>query len=143
MLAHSMIAAIASCLLLAGCATTIPDSRQPLQIWKNEKGQDILAFFVRSTSGAPFNSKSLGEAVIDKNDQGFVSIQVPLTNNSPFRKTAKIGWEWTKADGMVVRSPLGNALREINITGGDSQLLRSVSSSPEPRIVTLTIHPEI
>lgn len=141
MLPNSLIAATAACLLMAGCATNGSRAGEPIQIWRNEKGQDILAFFVRSTSGAPFNSKSIGEAVIIKNDQGFVYIQVPLTNSSPFRKTANIGWEWAKANGMVARSPLGNSLRAINIAGGATQLLRSVSSSPEPLVVTLTIHP--
>jgi hypothetical protein len=133
-----LLAATAACLLLAGCATT---SNEPLQIWRNEKGQDILALYVRSTSGAPFKADSVGVANITKDNQGFVSIQVPLTNKSPFRKTANVGWEWSKADGLVARSPLGNSLRAVNVTGGDTQLLRSVSSAPEPRVVTLTLYP--
>jgi hypothetical protein len=141
MFRHSLIVTLAACILTAGCSTTGSNSSQPIQIWKNEKGQDILAFYIRSTSGAPFNSKSIGEAVIIKDDQGFVSIQVPITNSAPFRKTANIGWEWARANGMVARSPLGNSLRAINIAAGDTQLIRSVSSSPEPRVVTLTIHP--
>lgn len=135
------IVSIAACLIVAGCATTGSKSSEPHQIWKNEKGEEILAFFVRSTSGSPFNSNSVGEASITKDDQGFVSIQVPVTNSAPFRKNANVGWEWVKANGMVTRSPLGNSLRAINIAGGDTQLVRSVSSSPHPRIVTLSLHP--
>jgi hypothetical protein len=135
-----LLYATAAGLLMAGCATA-PDPSQPFQVWKNEKGEDVLALYVRFTSGAPFNANSIGPAAISKDDQGFVSIQVPVTNNSPHRKTANIGWEWKKADGMVARSPLGSYLRAINIAGRDTQLVRSVSSAPEPRIVTLTIHP--
>ena len=141
MLSLYKIAAIAACLIMAGCASSSTKSDRPIQIWKNEKEQEILAFFIRSTSGSAFNTKSVGNAIISKDDQGFVSIQVPLTNNSRFRKTANIGWEWAKANGMVVRSPLGNSLRSVNIAGGDTQLLRSVSSTPDPRAVTLTIQP--
>jgi len=133
-----LLATTAACLLLAGCATS---SNEPLQIWRNEKGQDILALYIHSTSGAPFKADSVGVANITKDNQGFVSIQVPLTNKSPFRKTANVGWEWIKADGMVARSPLGNSLRAVNIAGGDTQLLRSVSSAPEPQVVTLTLYP--
>lgn len=139
MTARQLLTATAACLLMAGCATTDPS--QPFQVWKDEKGQDVLALYVRFTSGAPLNAASVGPAAISKDDQGFVSIQVPLTNNSPMRKTANVGWEWKKADGMVARSPLGSTLRNINIAGRDTQLVRSVSSAPEPRIVTLTIHP--
>jgi hypothetical protein len=135
---RTLLTALAAGILLSGCATT---SNEPRQIWRNDKGQDILALYVRSTSGSPFNADSVGEASISKDDQGFVSIQVPLTNNSPFRKTANVGWEWRRADGMVARSPLGNSLRAVNIAGRDTQLVRSVSSSPEPRVVTLTLHP--
>ena len=138
MMPYPLLAATAVCLILAGCTTT---SNEPLQIWRNEKGQDILALYVRSTSGSPFKADCVGAANINKDDQGFVSIQVPLTNKSPFRKTANVGWEWSKADGMVARSPLGNSLRAVNIAGGDTQLLRSVSSAPEPRVVTLTLYP--
>jgi len=138
MLFHQLICTTAACLFVTSCATT---NNEPIHIWKNQKGQDALAFYVRSTSGSQFKVQSVGEPNITKDNQGFVSIQVPLTNNLPFRKSANIGWEWQKSDGMVTRSPLGNSLRAVNVAGRDTQILHAVSSVPEPRVVTLIIHP--
>ena len=93
---RAIILAIA-CVAFSSCATS-RNSGHPFQVWQNEKGQEVLALDVRFTSGAPLNIKSIGESAISKDDQGFVSIQVPLTNNSPYRKTANVSWEWKKAD---------------------------------------------
>jgi hypothetical protein len=114
---------------------------EPFQYWKSEKGAQVLAFFVNFASGAPFKAASIGEATITKDNQGFVTIQVPVSNSSRGRKTAKIRWEWKKANGMVARSPTGNALRMINIPGRDQHVIQSTSSVSNPSSVTLTFYP--
>lgn len=101
----------------------------------------MLSLFVHFAAGAPLKPSAIGEAVITKDSQGFVTMQVPLFNPSGGRKTAKIKWDWEKADGMLVRSPLANTLRLITIPGKDKTVIQSVSSTPNPYSVTLTIYP--
>jgi hypothetical protein len=120
---------------------TFAQTAEPFQIWKSEKGAHILSFFVNFASGAPFKAKAIGDASITKDNQGFVTIQVPILNSAGGRKTAKIRWEWKKANGMVAHSPAANALRMINISGRDQQVIQATSSVSNPSSVTLTFYP--
>ena len=128
------------CLLL-GVAQLHAQQETPFQTWQTDKGGHVLTLFVNFAAGAPLKAASIGEAVITKDNQGFVTMQVPLSNPSGGRKAAKIKWDWKKTNGMAVRSPLGNTLRLITIPGKDKTVIQSVSSTPNPQSVTLTIYP--
>ena len=121
---------------------------QPLefQSWKSPKGETQLTLFINSVNGSPIknnlSNQAIGTAILSKNNQGFVTIQIPISNLSRFRKIFRVSWQWVNNNGMIAMNPSDSALSVINISGKGQEVLEATSSIANPKSVILTFYPK-
>jgi hypothetical protein len=121
-------------ILVAGCA-----SDKTNQATVSQPGLPPIHVKVATLPGAPVRPISPLSPSLRADSQGFLSIQIPVTNPSSSPKNFRYSWEWIGPDYVASSTPNQGTWRSAFLEGKDSQIIQSTSTVSNPAAVILRI----
>jgi hypothetical protein len=127
-----------SCLLVAWLLTACASNRD-LSATVNQPGIAPITARVHALPGAPVRPVKPLQPIFRRDSQGFVSVQIPVSNPASSPRNFRYSWEWVGPDGVSSENPARATWRFGLAEPKDTFPLQSTSTVTDPAGVILRL----